>query len=101
MGLSADYKDAWTDETDQTSRLHAYGIANLYYNMLPDSRTGLDGVELVNTQDNLWDGLGLGGTYSWGDGKYALHGQAGVNTSLVNFSNSYSLAGTVGLTVRF
>lgn len=101
LGLSADYKDAWTDETDQTSRLHAYGIANLYYNMLPDSRTGLDGVELVNTQDNLWGGLGLGGTYSWGDGKYALHGQAGVNTSLVNFSNSYSLAGTVGLTVRF
>ncbi|WLS10540.1 autotransporter outer membrane beta-barrel domain-containing protein (plasmid) [Shinella sumterensis] len=101
LGLSADYQDAWTDETGQTSRLHAYGIANLYYNMLPHSRTDLAGVELVNTQDNFWGGLGLGGTYSWGDGKYALHGQAGVNTSLVNFGNSYSLAGTVGLTVRF
>lgn len=101
LGLSADYQDAWTDESGQTNRLHAYSIANLYYNMLPDGRTDLAGVELVNTQDNLWGGLGLGGTYSWGDGKYALHGQAGVNTSLVNFGNSYSLAGTAGLTVRF
>ncbi|UXN68967.1 autotransporter outer membrane beta-barrel domain-containing protein [Devosia neptuniae] len=101
LGLSADYQDAWIDETGDTSRLHAYGIANLYYDVLPDSRTDLAGVELVNTQDNLWGGLGIGGTYSWGDDKYAIHGQAGVNTSLVNFGSSYSLAGTAGLTVKF
>ena len=101
LGLSADYQDAWTDESGQTSRLHAYGIANLYYNMLPDSRADLAGVALVNTQDNLWGGLGLGGTYSWGNGKYALHGQAGVNTSLINFGSSHSISGTAGLTVKF
>ncbi|MFK4809055.1 autotransporter outer membrane beta-barrel domain-containing protein, partial [Devosia sp. ZW T5_3] len=101
LGLSADYQDAWIDETGDTSRLHAYGIANLYYDVLPDSRTDLAGVELVNTQDNLWGGLGIGGTYAWGDDKYAIHGQAGVNTSLVNFGSSYSLAGTAGLTVKF
>ncbi len=101
LGLSADYQDAWIDETGDTSRLHAYGIANLYYDVLPDSRTDLAGVELVNTQDNLWGGLGIGGTYSWGDDKYAVHGQAGVNTSLVNFGSSYSFAGTAGLTVKF
>lgn len=101
LGLSADYQDAWTDESGQTNRLHAYGIANLYYNMLPDSRTDLAGVQLVNTQDNLWGGVGIGGTYTWADDKYALHGEAHVNTSLANFGNSYSLAGTAGLTVRF
>jgi outer membrane autotransporter protein len=101
LGLSADYQDAWIDENGDTSRLHAYGIANLYYDVLADSRTDLAGVELVNTQDNLWGGLGIGGTYSWGDDKYAIHGQAGVNTSLVNFGSSYSLAGTAGLTVKF
>lgn len=101
LGLSADYQDAWTDESGQTNRLHAYGIANLYYDFLPDSRTDLAGVQLVNTQDNLWGGVGVGGTYSWDDDKYALHGEARVNTSLVNFASSYSLAGTTGLTVRF
>ncbi|WP_246132725.1 autotransporter outer membrane beta-barrel domain-containing protein [Devosia ginsengisoli] len=101
LGLSADYQDSWTDASGETSRLHAYGIANLYYDVLPDSRTDLAGVELVNTQDNLWGGLGIGGTYAWGDDKYAIHGQGSANTSLVNFGNSVSLAGTAGLTVRF
>ena len=101
LGLSADYQDAWTDEIGQASRIHAYGIANLYYDVLPQSRTDLAGVELINTQDNLWGGVGIGGTYTWGDEKFAIHGQTGVNTSLVNFGSSYSLTGTAGLTVRF
>lgn len=101
LGLSADYQDAWTDEIGQASRIHAYGIANLYYDVLPQSRTDLAGVELINTQDNLWGGVGIGGTYTWGDEKYAIHGQTGVNTSLVNFGSSYSLTGTAGLAVRF
>ena len=101
LGLSADYQDSWTDASDETSRVHAYGIANLYYDVLPDSRTDVAGVEFVNSQDNLWGGLGIGGTYAWGDDKYAVHGQVGVNTSLVNFGSSFSLAGTAGLTVKF
>lgn len=101
LGLSADYQNSWTDETGETSRVHAYGITNLYHDVLPDSRTDLAGVKLVGTQDNLWGGLGIGGTYAWGDDKYAVHGQAGVNTSLVNFGSSFSLTGTAGLTVRF
>lgn len=101
LGLSTDYQNNWTDETGETSRIHAYGIANLYYDVLPDSRTDLAGVELVNTQDKLWGGLGIGGSYSWGNDKYAIHGEAGVNTSLVNFGSSYSLTGTAGFTVRF
>lgn len=101
LGLSTDYQTSWIDEGGETSRLHAYGIANLYYNMLPDSTADLAGVALVNTQDSLWGGVGIGGTYAWGDDRYALHGQAGVNTSLVNFGSSSSLTGTAGLTVRF
>ncbi|WP_199270359.1 autotransporter outer membrane beta-barrel domain-containing protein [Stappia indica] len=101
LGLSADYRDSWTDATGETSRIHAYGIADLYHDAMPDSRTEVAGVELVNTQDNLWGGLGIGGTYAWGDDKYAVHGQVGVNTSLIDFGNSFGLTGTVGLTVRF
>lgn len=101
LGLSTDYQNSWKDEGGDTSRIHAYGIANFYYNSLPDSRTEVAGTALVNTQDNLWGGLGIGGTYAWGNEKYAIHGQVGVNTSLVSFGSSYNLVGTAGLTVRF
>lgn len=101
LGLSADYQDSWTGATGETSRIHAYGIANLYHEFLPASRTDLAGTALVNTRDNLWGGLGIGGTYAWGDDRYAVHGQVSVDTSFVNFGRSFRLAGTAGLTFRF
>jgi fibronectin-binding autotransporter adhesin len=101
VGLSADYQNAWTNETGETNRLHAYGIANLYYDFRPDSRTDLSGVALVSTQESLWGGLGLGGTYSWGDERYVVHGQVGLNTSLTNFGNSYAVSGTAALAHKF
>jgi hypothetical protein len=36
----------------------------------------------------LQGGLGLGGTYSWNDGKYAVHGEAMVRGT---FDNNYSV----------
>ena len=85
LGISADYQNSWTDEAGQTSRLHAYGIANLYYDILPKTVTDLAGVRLISEQEALWGGVGLGGTYNWGNDKYAIHGEAAVNTSLTNF----------------
>ena len=101
LGLSADYQNAWVSESGEISRVHAYGIANLYHDLLPESRTNLAGVELINTQDRLSGGVGMGGTYSWGDDKYAIHGQAGVSTILVSFGSSYSFTGTAGIALRF
>ncbi|MBO9591225.1 MAG: autotransporter outer membrane beta-barrel domain-containing protein [Devosia sp.] len=101
LGLSADYQTAWTDEAGQTSRLHTYGIANLYYDILPETATNLAGARLVREEEALWGGLGLGGTYSWADDKLALHGEAIVDTSLAGFGNSYHVSGTLGLNIRF
>ncbi|KRA98401.1 adhesin [Devosia sp. Root685] len=101
LGLSADYQTSWTDQTGQTNRLHAYGIANLYYDLLPETAANLAGTRLAREEEALWGGLGLGGTYSWNEGKYALHGEATAGTTLANFGNSYHLSGTVGLNVKF
>jgi fibronectin-binding autotransporter adhesin len=49
----------------------------------------------------LWGGLGIGGSYSWANDKYALHGEAAVNTSLRDFGGSYDVNGTVGFRARF
>ncbi|HWV22170.1 MAG TPA: autotransporter outer membrane beta-barrel domain-containing protein [Devosia sp.] len=101
LGLSADYQTVWTDQAGQTSRLHAYGIANLYYGILPETATDLSGTRLSSQRETLWGGLGLGSTYSWNNDKYALHGETILDTSLANFGNSYHVSGTLGLNVKF
>lgn len=101
LGVSADYQNAWTDDRGATSRIHAYGITNLYYDLMPQATTVLAATPLVSEQESLWAGLGLGGSYAWGNDKYALHGQATVDTSLINFGRSYGISGTAGLTVKF
>lgn len=101
LGISADYEAGWIDDTGQTNRLHAYGIANLYYNFQSDTEVTLSGVRLASEQDPLWGGLGLGGTYNWGDNKYAVYGEATVDTSLNDVGDSYALTGRMGLNVKF
>jgi len=101
LGISADYEAGRTGQSGQAGRLHAYGIANLYHDFHPRSETRLSGVTLVNGQDALWGGLGFGGTYDWGDGKYALYGEVTADTSLHDFRDSHTLTGRVGLNIRF
>jgi len=101
LGISADYENSWTDKAGQTSRFHAYGITNLYYNFEHDSDVRVAGVKLASEQEALSGGLGLGGTYDWGDDKYALYGEATVATSLGHFGDSYTLAGRLGLNIKF
>lgn len=101
LGLSADYRNTWTDQAGQTNRLDAYGIANLYYSLGPRQQTDLAGVNLVSMQDPWWGGLGVGGTYNWDGDHHAIHGEATVDTSLMNFARSYALKGTLALTAKF
>ncbi|NEH53984.1 autotransporter outer membrane beta-barrel domain-containing protein, partial [Rhizobium leguminosarum] len=101
LGISADYQTALTDASGQTSRLHAYGIANIHYEFLSGAQTDLAGVKLTSEEEPLWGGVGGGGGYSWADDKYALHTEVTVNTSLGNFGDSYHVTGTAGFRVRF
>ncbi|MGV2140439.1 autotransporter outer membrane beta-barrel domain-containing protein [Agrobacterium sp. 16-2014-1-2a] len=101
LGVSADYEESWTDTAGQTSRLHAYGIANLYYNSFSSSDVRLSGVKFTSEQDALWGGLGLGGTYNWNNDRYTLYSEAAVDTSLNDFGDSYTLTGRIGLNVKF
>jgi outer membrane autotransporter protein len=101
VGISADYETELQDARNKTRRLHAYSIADLYYRALPSTSVDISGVALTSSQSSLWAGLGIGGTYSWGDARYALHGQGRISTSLENAVDNYILSGTVGLTAKF
>ncbi|MBO9127858.1 MULTISPECIES: hypothetical protein [unclassified Rhizobium] len=96
LGISVDFENNGTHGTAQASRLHAYGTANVYYDFQSRFADSLSGARLVSEQDPLWGGIGIGGTFNWGDGKYVLYDEATLNTSLSNFRGSYSLTGRIG-----
>ncbi|MCZ7482897.1 autotransporter outer membrane beta-barrel domain-containing protein [Rhizobium rhizogenes] len=101
LGLSSDFETTWVSDAGEINRIHAYGIANLYYDALPETRTDVAGVAFTSGHQRLRGGLGIGGTYSWANGKYAIYGEANVKTALRDFSENYSYAGRFGLNIRF
>ena len=95
FGLSVDHERSWRDGAD-LSRSRVYGIANLTYEFLEGIRTDVSQVKLISQGERLFGGIGIGGTYSWAGGRYALYGEGTIDTSLNRFGESYSIRGTVG-----
>ncbi|CEJ12344.1 Outer membrane protein IcsA autotransporter precursor [bacterium YEK0313] len=97
FGLAVDFEQSWRDASGSLSRSRVYGIANLTYEFLGGMRTDVSGAKLISAGERLMGGIGVGGTYSWGDSRYALYGEGTVDTSLNRFGDSYAIRGTVGL----
>ena len=90
LGLSVDF-EAGADR-------YVYAVANATYEFMDGAAVAVSGVDLAFEPQRFGAELGLGGTYRWGGGKYALNGEALASTS---FEGSYSYKGTLGLTVGF
>ncbi|MEH7849933.1 autotransporter family protein [Rhizobium laguerreae] len=101
LGISADYDRDWKDASGRTSRAKFYGIANLYYDFLDGSDVDVSGTSLVSENQALWGGLGLGGSFSWLDERYAAHGEAFARTSLKDFGDSNAIGAKVGFSVKW
>jgi len=84
-----------TNYDNDTAGRHVYGIANLTYEFLDGTSVAVSGTDLSFEQQRFGGELGLGGTYKWADGKYALHGEALASTS---FAGGYGFKGTIGFT---
>jgi outer membrane autotransporter protein len=100
-GLSLDHQRSWRDSSGQLLRSDVYGIANLHYEFLEGTRVDVSGTSFANSQDRLWGGMGGGGAFSWANDRYAVYGEASVNTSLDDFGDSYSYKGTAGFRLRW
>jgi outer membrane autotransporter protein len=99
-GAAGEYENRWKAADGTGSRSTLYAIANLYNEFLDGFVVSISGAELDSRNESLWGGLGLGGTYSWGDDRYAVYAEALVRTGLESFGDSYTVAGTVGMRVR-
>ncbi|WP_181175673.1 autotransporter-associated beta strand repeat-containing protein [Mesorhizobium sp. B2-3-4] len=100
-GLSLDHEDAWTGAEGKVGRSHLYGIANLYYDFLDGNDVDVSGTALHDKDQALWGGLGVGGSLSWDDDRYAVFGEAFARSSLRDFGDSRSIGAKLGFNVKW
>ena len=101
LGLSADYRHSGQDARGRPTSTNVYVIANLYQELLSDTRINVAGLDFGSGNDRTWGGIGVGGHHSWGGGKYALYGEVSANTALGRYTDSYSLKANAGVKIRW
>jgi len=102
VGVSLDQESAWRGaERGDPRRTHFYGIANLYYDLIEDTDVTVGGTGLTSSGDRVWGSLGVGGSYSWNDGVYAVYGEGLVRTSLSSFGDSYANSASAGFRIAW
>ncbi|AJY45534.1 hypothetical protein TM49_07265 [Martelella endophytica] len=96
MGLQTDHRTSWTTATGEARSASFHGIANVYYDLTNDpSEVRVSGVNM-STDDGDWTGeIGIGGSYTWLDGKLGINGDLTASTGLEDFGDSYGLTGKV------
>lgn len=101
LGLSIDYENSWQNDDGMLNRLYVYGIGNLYYEFLDATKVKVADIGLSNRREQVWGGLGFGGSYNWNNDNYSLYGEGLVASSLDSFGDSYSFKGTVGFRINW
>ncbi|ESY76893.1 hypothetical protein X739_33470 [Mesorhizobium sp. LNHC220B00] len=101
LGLSLEHQTQWQDRTGRAEHTNLYGIANLYYDFGDGSSVDLAGNNLSSRSEQLWGGLGVGGTINWADDRFSVFGEAVARTGLENFGKSHALTGSLGLRVKW
>jgi len=94
MGLSADYRNAWTTVAGTPMKADLYGIMNVYQDFEGDASIMISDTALKTRNDKTWGGIGWGGNLAWDD-QCAFYGQGTLNT-LSHFEDSYSFMATIG-----
>jgi outer membrane autotransporter protein len=101
LGLSVDRLASWQNAKGLTDTSYVYGIANVYYEFLDGLDVDLAGTAMATRHDDVWGGLGIGGSYSADNNRWTISGDFSVNTALAHFGDSYNLTGTVGVRIAW
>ncbi len=101
LGLALGYENAMYNGKRQPDRILVYGAVNLYQEFLDGTSIDVSGTRFDRRNDRTRGGLGVGGTYSWNDGKYSIYGEVNVTSSLSHFGDSYGIQGQAGIRLRW
>lgn len=99
-GLSLDHQQSH-GATGEGRQTHVYATINLAYEWLDGARVLVSDTAIENRGQRLTGELGLGGSYSWGGGRFTLYTEVAGDTALADFGAGYNLKGTAGLRMRF
>ena len=100
-GMRVEKLASWQAADGGMRRLQLYGIANLTYNFLGDTKVEVSGSSFKQSRKKLWGEVGLGATYAWND-KWSAYGEADYATSLgAGAGKDYQVKGTAGLRYRW
>ncbi|RWC99206.1 MAG: autotransporter outer membrane beta-barrel domain-containing protein [Mesorhizobium sp.] len=101
LGLSLDHQSQWQDRAGRAGHMNVYTVANLYYDFEDGSSVDLAGSSLSSRNEQLWGGIGIGGTVNWADDKFSVFGEAVARTGLENSGDSHALTGSLGFRVKW
>jgi outer membrane autotransporter protein len=101
LGISLDQDETSGGGRHGRTRSHLYGIANIYWDLLGETSVRVGGTPIDSQADRLWGSVGLGGTYSWRGGAYAIYGEGLVGTSLSSLGDDYASKGTLGFRIAW
>jgi outer membrane autotransporter protein len=88
------------DATRHDRHNRFYAVANLSYEWDNGVRVRVSGVEIERMERREWAELGFGGSINWSNG-VRLYGEISGKSPLHDIANSYSVHGTVGISMRF
>jgi fibronectin-binding autotransporter adhesin len=101
LGVSLDYNTAWRDAAGHAARADFYGLTNVYYDFLGGTTVNVSGTPLSTRADRLWAGIGVGGSLSWKDDRFAVYGELLVRSSLDGSSTGHDYRANAGVRVRW
>ncbi len=101
LGMAVDREASWQADDGTATRLKLYGAANLYYEFLDGVSVNVAGSHFASRGDDLSAGLGLGGSYSWGDERYSVYGEMAAKSSLSGAGENFSQGGSLGVRVKW
>lgn len=101
VGLGISHDNSWRAPSGTLSRAHIYGIANINYDFQSKNRVEVYDTPIQARIPRLGADVGVGGTYSWNNARYALYGEATVGTLTDDFGHSNDVRGQVGFRMNW
>ena len=101
-GLALEKESTWQDVNGQARAANVYGIANLYYEFLGETKARVVNLYDFTTDPDDFSGeIGLGGSIDWQAGKLQYSAFAELTASTGFDTGSYGYGGNLGLKVRW
>lgn len=101
LGIAANYENTFTADAGDERRVKLYVIPNVYNEFREKAKLSIADTTFKTGGDRVWGGIGLGGSFDWGDSAYSIYGEIGRRASLEHFDSSRDIYGDIGFRIAF